>query len=176
MGALYDIMNKQVERVRHVRCAFCGFGDSRVIDSRAAEDGGAIRRRRECPACGKRFTTFERLEETPILVVKKDGRRERFDRNKLLSGLLKAFEKRPTTMERIQEFVDLIERELRTGGEAEVPTERIGELVMQHLPEVDQVAYVRFASVYRQFGDLNNFMQELQRIMTAQQNRKDAKE
>ena len=166
-------MSKRAERVRTVRCVFCGFGDSRVIDSRAAEDGNAIRRRRECPACNKRFTTFERLEKTPILVVKKDGRREQFDRNKLLSGLLKAFEKRPTSMERIQEFVDLIERELRSGGESEIPTENIGELVMRHLPDVDQVAYVRFASVYRQFGDLNNFMQELQRIMSVQHQGKD---
>ena len=157
-----------------MRCAFCGFGDSRVIDSRAAEDGNAIRRRRECPACNRRFTTFERLEETPVLIIKKDGRREQFDRSKLLSGLLKAFEKRPTSMERIQELVDLIERELRANGESEVPTEKIGELVMRHLPDVDQVAYVRFASVYRQFGDLNNFMQELQRIMALQRSGEDA--
>ncbi len=158
-----------------MRCAFCGFGDSRVIDSRAAEDGSAIKRRRECPACSRRFTTFERLEETPVLIVKKDGRREQFDRSKLLSGLLKAFEKRPTSMERIQSLVDLIERELRASGDAEVPSEKIGELVMQHLPEVDQVAYVRFASVYRQFGDLNNFMQELQRIMASKKSGEEAK-
>ena len=129
------------------------------------EDGTAIRRRRECPDCGRRFTTYEKYEETPLVVSKKDGRRELFDAKKLLGGLLKAFEKRPVPYERVQEIADSVERELRMNGESEVESTRIGELVMQHLEETDQIAYVRFASVYRQFADVKNFMQELERIM-----------
>ena len=122
-------------------------------------------RRRECPDCGRRFTTYEKYEETPLVVSKKDGRRELFDAKKLLGGLLKAFEKRPVPYERVQEIADSVERELRMNGESEVESTRIGELVMQHLEETDQIAYVRFASVYRQFADVKNFMQELERIM-----------
>ena len=129
------------------------------------EDGTSIRRRRECPDCGRRFTTYEKYEETPLVVSKKDGRRELFDAKKLLGGLLKAFEKRPVPYERVQEIADSVERELRMNGESEVESTRIGELVMQHLEETDQIAYVRFASVYRQFADVKNFMQELERIM-----------
>ena len=129
------------------------------------EDGTSIRRRRECPDCGRRFTTYEKYEETPLVVSKKDGRRELFDSKKLLGGLLKAFEKRPVPYERVQEIADSVERELRMNGESEVESTRIGELVMQHLEETDQIAYVRFASVYRQFADVKNFMQELERIM-----------
>ena len=148
-----------------MKCPFCSYRDSRVIDSRAVEDGTSIRRRRECPDCGRRFTTFEKYEETPLVVSKKDGRRELFDAKKLLGGLLKAFEKRPVPYERVQEIADSVERELRMNGESEVESTRIGELVMQHLEETDQIAYVRFASVYRQFADVKNFMQELERIM-----------
>ena len=148
-----------------MKCPFCSYRDSRVIDSRAVEDGTSIRRRRECPDCGRRFTPYEKYEETPLVVSKKDGRRELFDAKKLLGGLLKAFEKRPVPYERVQEIADSVERELRMNGESEVESTRIGELVMQHLEETDQIAYVRFASVYRQFADVKNFMQELERIM-----------
>ena len=148
-----------------MKCPFCSYRDSRVIDSRAVEDGTSIRRRRECPDCGRRFTTYEKYEETPLVVSKKDGRRELFDAKKLLGGLLKAFEKRPVPYERVQEIADSVERELRMNGESEVESTRIGELVMQHLEETDQIAYERFASVYRQFADVKNFMQELERIM-----------
>ena len=148
-----------------MKCPFCSYRDSRVIDSRAVEDGTSIRRRRECPDCGRRFTTYEKYEETPLVVSKKDGRRELFDAKKLLGGLLKAFEKRPVPYERVQEIADSVERELRMNGESEVESTRIGELVMQHLEETDQIAYVRCASVYRQFADVKNFMQELERIM-----------
>ena len=148
-----------------MKCPFCSYRDSRVIDSRAVEDGTSIRRRRECPDCGRRFTTYEKYEETPLVVSKKDGRRELFDSKKLLGGLLKAFEKRPVPYERVQEIADSVERELRMSGDSEVESARIGELVMRHLEETDQIAYVRFASVYRQFADVKNFMQELERIM-----------
>ena len=140
--------------VTDVRCPFCSFEDSRVVDSRSVENGASIRRRRECPQCNRRFTTYEKYEETPLVVNKKDGRRELFDSSKLFNGLLKAFEKRPVS-----------ERELRLKGESEVTSREIGELVMEHLEKTDQIAYVRFASVYRQFADVQNFMQELQRIM-----------
>ena len=148
-----------------MKCPFCSYPDSRVIDSRAVENGGSIRRRRECPECGRRFTTYEKYEETPLVVSKKDGRREPFDVKKLLSGLIKAFVKRPVSYEQIQEMAYSIERELRLRGESEVSSKDIGELVMQHLAKIDQVAYVRFASVYRQFADVQNFMQELQQLM-----------
>ena len=148
-----------------MKCPFCSYRDSRVVDSRAVEDGSSIRRRRECPQCGKRFTTYEKYEETPLVVSKKDGRRELFDAKKLLSGLLKAFEKRPVPYEKIQSIAENIERELRMNSDSEVPSAQIGELVMQHLELTDQIAYFRFASVYRQFADVKNFMQELERIM-----------
>ena len=152
-----------------MKCPFCSYRDSRVVDSRAVEDGSSIRRRRECPQCGKRFTTYEKYEETPLVVSKKDGRRELFDAKKLLSGLLKAFEKRPVPYEKIQSIAESIERELRMNSDSEVPSAQIGELVMQHLEQTDQIAYVRFASVYRQFADVKNFMQELERIMSKSQ-------
>lgn len=148
-----------------MKCPFCSYRDSRVVDSRSVEESTSIRRRRECPQCGRRFTTYEKYEEAPLVVSKKDGRRELFDAKKLLAGLLKAFEKRPVPYEKVQEIADSVERELRMTGESEVESAKIGELVMQHLEETDQIAYVRFASVYRQFADVKNFMQELERIM-----------
>lgn len=148
-----------------MRCPFCSFHDSRVVDSRSVDEGAAIRRRRECPECGRRFTTYERYEEAPLIIGKKDGRRELFDKKKLMGGLMKAFEKRPVSYEQIQDIADSIERELRMSGETEVKSEAIGELVMKMLEKTDQIAYVRFASVYRQFADVDNFMQELQRII-----------
>ena len=148
-----------------MRCPFCGYNDSRVVDSRSVEENSTIRRRRECPECGRRFTTYEKYEETPLVVSKKDGRRELFDGKKLLGGLLKAFEKRPVSYDKIKTIADNIERELRLTGESEVSSNEIGEKVMGYLEKTDQIAYVRFASVYRQFADVNNFMQEIQKMM-----------
>lgn len=155
-----------------MKCPFCGFEDSRVVDSRSVEENSTIRRRRECPECGRRFTTYEKYEETPLVVSKKDGRRELFDDKKLLGGLLKAFEKRPVSYEKIKTIADSIERELRLTGESEVSSNEIGEKVMSYLEKTDQIAYVRFASVYRQFADVNNFMQEIQRMIKRTENSK----
>jgi transcriptional repressor NrdR len=151
-----------------MRCPFCSFGESKVIDSRAAEEGSSIRRRRECLQCTRRFTTYEVIEESPLMVIKKDGRRELFDRTKLLNGLLRACEKRPIPLNVVENVVDKVEKELRNLMEREVSSRTIGETVMRHLKDIDQVAYVRFASVYRQFADLQNFMQELETLMKTQ--------
>ncbi|HPC79620.1 MAG TPA: transcriptional regulator NrdR, partial [Fervidobacterium sp.] len=132
-----------------MKCPFCGYEDTRVLDSRELSDGRAIRRRRECPECHARFTTYERYETGPITVVKKDGRRERFDRRKILNGLLKAFEKRPITTDEIEKIVDNIVSNLQKSGSMEISTAQIGKMVMEELRKVDQVAYVRFASVYK---------------------------
>lgn len=148
-----------------MRCPFCGWAESKVIDSRAAEEGNSIRRRRECLTCVRRFTTYEVVEQVPLMVIKKDGRRVVFERNKLLTGLIKAFEKRPISIDTIESIADRIEKEIRNSLEREISTQTIGELVMRNLRECDQVAYVRFASVYRQFADINNFMQELESLM-----------
>lgn len=152
-----------------MRCPFCGAADSKVVDSRAADEGNSIRRRRECSECARRFTTYEMVEEIPLMVIKKDGRREMFDRGKLLSGIVRACEKRPVPVKVIETAVSKVERDLYNNAEREVSTRQIGESVMQHLKEIDQVAYVRFASVYRQFADINNFMQELELLMKTQQ-------
>lgn len=148
-----------------MRCPFCAYIESKVVDSRAAEEGNSIRRRRECLSCTRRFTTYEMIEELPLMVVKKDGRREMFDRSKLINGLLRACEKRPVPLTAIQEIAEKVDKELRSRTEREVSTQQIGEIAMQQLQEIDQVAYVRFASVYRQFADINNFMQELEALM-----------
>ena len=148
-----------------MKCPFCGCEDSRVIDSRSVEEGASIRRRRECPRCGRRFTTYEKYEQIPLLVIKRDGRREMFDSKKILAGLLRAFEKRPFTYEQIQSLTAQIENEIRASGENEVKSTKIGEVVMAHLEKIDQIAYVRFASVYRQFADVNSFMQEIQNML-----------
>lgn len=148
-----------------MKCPFCGWEDSRVIDSRSVEEGASIRRRRECPRCGRRFTTYEKYEQIPLLVIKRDGRREMFDSKKILAGLLRAFEKRPFTYEQIQSLTNQIENEIRASGENEVKSTKIGEVVMAHLEKIDQIAYVRFASVYRQFADVNSFMQEIQNML-----------
>ena len=144
-----------------MKCPVCGFSDSKVIDSRPIEEGNSIRRRRECPACQKRFTTFEILETVPIIVVKKDGSKELFDRNKLLTGLLKACQKRPVNAE---EIAVEIENEIQNSLSPEITTVEIGELVMKHLKKRDEVAYVRFASVYREFKDIETFLAELQQL------------
>jgi transcriptional repressor NrdR len=144
-----------------MRCPYCHHTDSRVLESRSSEDHSTIRRRRECPVCLKRFTTYEKIEMAPLLVIKKDDRREEFSRDKLLRGILKACEKRPIPMEMVEEVVDGIEREVRSEYEREVAAERIGEIVMRRLRDLDGVAYVRFASVYRQFRDVESFAQEI---------------
>lgn len=148
-----------------MRCPFCGWPESKVSDSRSTEEGSSIRRRRECLSCGKRFTTYEVVEQIPLMVVKKDGRRAIFERDKILNGVLKASQKRPIPLSSIEELVEKVEKEIRNTMEREVSTQQIGEMVMKYLKEIDQVAYVRFASVYRQFTDINNFMQELEDLM-----------
>jgi transcriptional repressor NrdR len=139
--------------------------DDKVIDSRASSEGNAVRRRRECTKCGRRFTTYEVVEETALMVVKKDGRRETFDRKKILSGILKACEKRPVSLEKMEELVTSIEREISRKFDREVRSRDVGELVMDRLATLDEVAYVRFASVYRQFKDVNQFMLELRDLL-----------
>lgn len=149
-----------------MRCPFCNYVDGKVIDSRASKEGDSIRRRRECLKCGRRFTTYERIEEVAQMVIKKDGRRENFDRWKLKSGVLKAVEKRPVGLEQVDAMIDEIEREFFNSTEHEVTTTAIGEAVMTKLKQLDEVAYVRFASVYRQFKDLSEFMSELEGMLT----------
>lgn len=144
-----------------MKCPDCDYIDSRVIESRDLEEGGSIRRRRQCLKCNYRFTTYERVESSRLAVIKKDGRREPFSRAKLAGGLYRAVEKRPVAADRVEEIIDLIERQLRSSGEAEVPASRIGELMMAALLELDEVAYVRFASVYRSFTDVAAFETEL---------------
>ena len=148
-----------------MKCPFCGHQEDKVVDSRASQNGDAIRRRRECLGCAKRFTTYEHVEEQPLMVVKKDGRREPFDRHKLLGGLVKACEKRPVGMEALEGLVDELERELSQQFEREVPSSEIGERVMRKLHSLDPVAYVRFASVYREFKDVEQFMRELKELL-----------
>lgn len=148
-----------------MRCSSCQNKQTRVLDSRPIEDGDVIRRRRECEACGHRFTTFERVEETPLVVIKKEGVRESFSRDKLIRGLIRACEKRPVSLEQLEELALNVERELRSTGASEVESNEIGERVMDHLAKIDDVAYVRFASVYRQFKDINVFLDELKELM-----------
>lgn len=148
-----------------MKCAFCGYEDSKVLDSRPVEDGRSIRRRRECQACGRRFTTYERLEEIPLIVVKRDNRREMFDGNKILNGLVKSCDKRSVPISVLEDLVNDIEKELRNTMEREVHSRDIGELVMKRLRNIDEVAYVRFASVYRQFEDIRTFMDELKQML-----------
>lgn len=150
-----------------MRCPFCHYEDTKVLDSRPTEDGQAIRRRRECLDCRRRFTSYERVEELPVLVVKKDGRREAFDRSKILHGLLTACEKRPIALQTLEQAVDRVERNVRDAASGEIATRAIGELVMRELRDLDEVAYVRFASVYRQFTDIEGFRQELERLIQA---------
>lgn len=148
-----------------MKCPYCGYEESKVIDSRPADEGERIRRRRECLKCGKRFTTHEVIETVPIVVVKRDKSREVFDRNKLTAGILRACEKRPVSMEQIEKMVDSIEAQLQSSLDREVTSMNIGELTMDQLKNIDEVAYVRFASVYRQFKDINTFMEELNKLL-----------
>ena len=148
-----------------MKCPFCGYTESRVIDSRPAEEGASIRRRRECLACQRRFTTYETIERLPLVVIKRDGSRQTFDKNKLIGSMLKACEKRSVALGDLERIAGEIEQELQNELEREIPTSEIGEMVMRRLQNLDQVAYVRFASVYRQFKDINTFMEELTRLM-----------
>ncbi len=148
-----------------MKCPFCSHAEDKVIDSRSANEDKSIRRRRECLKCKKRFTTYEYVEETPLMVIKKDGRREGFDRNKVIAGILKACEKRPVSIEKVEVIVDKVEKELQKNFDKEVRAQVVGEIVMEHLHKLDEVAYVRFASVYRQFKDINHFMKELKDLL-----------
>ena len=148
-----------------MKCPFCAFDESKVIDSRPTDEGERIRRRRECMSCGKRFTTYEIIESVPIVVVKKDKSREVFDRDKLFNGMMRACEKRPVSVDVIERAIDDIEAEIQNSLDREVTSVKIGELVMDKLKEIDEVAYVRFASVYRQFKDINTFMSELKKLL-----------
>ncbi|WP_326716318.1 transcriptional regulator NrdR [Vagococcus jeotgali] len=148
-----------------MQCPRCQYNGSRVVDSRPTDDGRSIRRRRECEECGFRFTTFERVEVTPLLVIKKNGAREEFNREKVLRGLIRSAEKRPVSMEQMEQVVDQVEHRIRSRGENEVSTNLIGEYVMEDLVGLDEIAYIRFASVYRQFKDMSVFLKELQEII-----------
>jgi transcriptional repressor NrdR len=155
-----------------MKCPYCGYKEDKVVDSRATQEESAVMRRRECLRCGKRFTTYEYVEEVSLMVVKKDGRREPFDRKKILSGIIKACEKRPVGIERMEEIVTQVERAVQKKSDREVSASRIGELVMEKLKAVDDVAYVRFASVYRQFKDVGQFMIELKDILSKERRKR----
>jgi transcriptional repressor NrdR len=156
---------RYVEGDKEMRCPYCAFDGTKVLDSRPANENKSIRRRRECEKCSRRFTTFETIEEAPLIVIKKDGSREEFSRDKIMRGLIRACEKRPVSVERLESIVSEVEREIRTTAHAEVESRDIGEIVMEQLYPVDEVAYVRFASVYRQFKDINMFMKELNDLL-----------
>ncbi|AJS59569.1 transcriptional regulator NrdR [Paenibacillus sp. IHBB 10380] len=149
-----------------MKCPFCDYAGTKVLDSRPANENKSIRRRRECEQCSRRFTTFEKVEETPLIVIKKNGNREEFSRDKILRGLIRACEKRPVSAEQLDMIVSEVEKALRNTAVAEVDSQQIGKLVMQELHPVDEVAYVRFASVYRQFKDINMFMKELKGLLS----------
>ncbi len=148
-----------------MKCPYCGFAEDKVIDSRPTEENTSIRRRRECTKCLKRFTTYEKVESVPLMVIKKDKTRQAFDRDKLLNGLLRACEKRPVSIHELEKMVDEIEGQILNSLKREITTQEIGEMVMSRLKEIDEVAYVRFASVYRQFRDINTFMDELHKLL-----------
>ncbi|MBW8004899.1 MAG: transcriptional repressor NrdR [candidate division NC10 bacterium] len=154
-----------------MRCPFCGQMEEKVVDSREARDGGVVRRRRECLNCARRFTTYERIEEIQFMVVKKDSRRELFDRNKVLSGLLKATQKRPVGVAELEKIADEVEARLMEKPDREIGSGEIGEVIIKRLYELDEVAYVRFASVYRQFKDVNEFVEEVKGLLEASQRR-----
>jgi transcriptional repressor NrdR len=152
-----------------MKCPYCAEIDNKVIDSRLSKDGNVIRRRRECLLCSRRFTTYEHIEEIPIMIIKKDGRREVFNREKVRSGMKKACEKRNISINLIEEFIDELERDLKETGEKEIPAREVGKRIMDKLHEIDDVAYVRFASVYREFKDVNDFVDELKNLLSKQQ-------
>ena len=148
-----------------MRCPFCAHPESKVVDSRPSDEGASIRRRRECLACHKRFTTYETMESLPLVVIKKDGSRQTFDKSKILNGMIRACEKRPVPYHMLEEMVNEIEQVLQNKMEREISSSEVGELVMERLKKIDEVAYVRFASVYRQFKDINTFMHELNKLL-----------
>ncbi len=158
-----------------MKCPYCGFAQDRVVDSRESKEADAIRRRRECEKCERRFTTYERIDEIPYMVVKKDGRRERFDRQKVLNGLLRACEKRPISSTQLEEVVDATEQFVMDAQERERTTSEIGELIMTHLKKLDTVAYIRFASVYRDFKDVREFKEELEGLLEGHRGPKNKK-
>jgi len=149
-----------------MKCPYCGYEESKVVDSRSTEDNMAIRRRRECLKCTKRYTTYEKIEDIPILVIKKDLSREYFDKSKIINGVIKACQKRPVSRAQIEVIADEVEKQLSNQMLAEVKSEYIGEMIMDNLKDIDEVSYVRFASVYRQFKDINTFMEEIKRLMS----------
>lgn len=148
-----------------LKCPYCAYGESKVVDSRSTEDGSSIRRRRECLKCNRRYTTYEKIETTPILVIKKNMSREYFDRNKIVNGLMKACQKRPVSRKQIEQIADEVERHISNEMLTEVNTDKIGQIIMKNLKKIDEVSYVRFASVYRQFKDINTFMKEIKNLM-----------
>lgn len=147
-----------------MKCPFCTYEDSKVVDSRPTDENQTIRRRRECIKCNKRFTTYEKIEKVPIVIVKKDGTRQAFDRNKILNGMIRACEKRPVSLQTLEESINNIEKQIYNTLEREIKSDYIGELVMAELKDIDEISYVRFASVYREFKDINSFMEELRNI------------
>ena len=155
-----------------MKCMYCGYTESKVLDSRPTDEGNSIRRRRECTGCGRRFTTYETIEITPVLVVKSDGNRQSFDKGKIKRGIVKACEKRPVPIEKIDALADEIAKKVYNSMEQEISSKSIGEMVMDGLKELDEVAYVRYASVYRSFKDISSFMKELQRMMETKQSDK----
>lgn len=159
-----------------MKCPFCNYADTKVVDSRGQDDNSVIRRRRLCESCGKRFTTYERVDMIPITIIKRDGTREIFDKNKVINGVMKSCNKRPVTAKQIEELADDIENVLIGTGEREVESKVIGNMVMDRLKELDGVAYVRFASVYRQFKDINTFMDELEKLLSEKKQGSDADE
>jgi len=159
------VPKKRKLEVLHVKCPFCDYIESKVVDSRPTDEGNTIRRRRECVKCKHRFTTYEKIEEIPLIVVKKDGNRESYDRAKMMHGIIRACEKRPVALQQIEDLAKQIEKKLYNSMEKEISSNYIGELLMHGLRELDEVAYVRFASVYRQFKDINTFMDELKTML-----------
>ncbi len=160
----YDIMKKKQAGIFIMKCPYCAYDESKVIDSRPADDGVRIRRRRECVRCAKRFTTYESIETQPLIIIKRDKSRQVFDRNKLLSGMLRACEKRPVSLQVLETAIDDIETQLQNSFEREVTSVQIGELALAKLKDIDEIAYVRFASVYRDFKDIESFMEELRKL------------
>lgn len=148
-----------------MNCPFCNHYDSKVVDSRPTDEGQSIRRRRECMSCSKRFTTYEKLEQVPLIIIKKNGTRETYDRNKVFNGILRSCEKRPVSLVTIEKLVDEIEKDLYNSMDKEIKSEYIGEIIMNKLKDIDEVSYVRFASVYRQFADINSFKDELEKLL-----------
>ena len=159
-----------------MKCMYCGCTESKVIDSRSTDEGRTIRRRRECMQCGRRFTTYETIETTPVLVIKNDGTRQAFDANKIKNGIIKACEKRPVSLSKIDKLVEDIKKEVYNSLEQEISSKRIGEMVMEGLRGIDEVAYVRYASVYRQFTDISSFMPALETLMQHKDNKSDEKQ